>query len=64
MRYTDSVYGKIEIEEPVLLELINSPAVQRLKDIDQAGYFTAYFPNTSRSRFEHSLGVCLLLKKY
>lgn len=64
MYYTDSVYGTSEIEEPLLLELINSPTLQRLKGIDQAGYFSPYFPGTSRSRFDHSLGVYLLLKKY
>ena len=34
----DRVYGETEILEPVLLEIINSPTLQRLKDIDQAGY--------------------------
>ena len=36
MKYTDRVYGNFEIEEPVILELINSKTIQRLKDIDQA----------------------------
>lgn len=64
MNIKDRVYGDVEISEPVLLEIINSPALQRLKDIDQAGYFEPYFPGTCHSRFEHSVGVCSLLKKY
>jgi len=64
MNYTDRIYGKIEIKDPVILDLINCPALQRLKDIDQAGYFEPYFPNTAHSRFEHSVGTFLLLKKY
>ncbi|MFA6076472.1 MAG: HD domain-containing protein [Candidatus Paceibacterota bacterium] len=64
MNYTDRVYGSCEITEPVILELINSPTLQRLKEIDQAGYFEPHFPNTRHSRFEHSVGVYLLLKKY
>ena len=64
MKYTDRVYGNFEIEEPVILELINSKTVQRLKDIDQAGYFEPHFPGTAHSRFEHSIGVYLLLKMY
>src|SRR3989339_1341341 len=64
MKYTDRVYGNFEITEPVILELINSPTLQRLKEIDQAGYFEPHFPGTAHSRFEHSIGDYLLLKNY
>lgn len=64
MKYTDRVYGNFEIDEPVILQLINSKIFQRLKDIDQAGYFEPHFPGTAHSRFEHSIGVYLLLKMY
>ena len=43
MEYTDRIYGKVNIEEPVILELINSPALQRLKGIDQSGYFLYFW---------------------
>lgn len=64
------MYGEFKITEPVILELINSPALKRLKDIDQAGYQPLWVkPNVDvgeydHSRFAHSLGVYLLLKKY
>ncbi|MCL5410247.1 MAG: HD domain-containing protein [Patescibacteria group bacterium] len=64
MNYEDRVYGKVKIEEPVILNLINCTALQRLKEIDQAGYFEPYFPGTAHSRFEHSIGVYLLLRTY
>ena len=64
MKYTDRIYGESKITEPVILELINSQALQRLKEIDQIGYFEPHFPGTTHSRFEHSVGVYLLLKKY
>jgi len=64
MLYKDRIYGQIEISEPVILELIESPTVQRLNQIDQIGYFEPYFPGTAHSRFEHSMGVFILLKKY
>lgn len=64
MMYEDRIYGMQEITEPVILELIACPTLQRLKDIDQAGYRNAYFPDSSHSRFEHSVGVYLLLKQY
>ena len=64
MKYTDRVYGNFEITEPVILDLINSQTFQRLKEIDQAGYFEPHFPGTAHSRFEHSIGDYLLLKMY
>lgn len=64
MHYLDRIYGQFEIEEPVIIELINSPTLQRLKGIDQSGYFEVHFPGTKHSRFEHSLGVYLLLKMF
>ncbi len=70
MKYKDRVYGEFDITEPVILELINSPSLQRLKDIDQAGYKAFWIkPDINvgeydYSRFAHSLGVYLLLFKY
>lgn len=64
MKYTDRIYGNFEITEPIILELINSQSIQRLKEIDQVGYFEPHFPGTAYSRFEHSIGVYLLLKMY
>lgn len=64
MQYQDRIYKNQEIKEPVILALINSPALQRLKGIDQAGYFEPQYPGTSHSRFEHSVGVYLLLRQY
>ncbi|MBU1146679.1 HD domain-containing protein [Patescibacteria group bacterium] len=71
MKYKDRIYGETEISEPVILELLASPALQRLKGIDQFGYLPGYaivpaggFPGGPVSRFEHSVGVFLLLRKY
>ena len=60
----DSVFGKIQIEEPILLDIIDSPFMQRMKDIDQHGL--VYFTKDTRTfnRFDHSLGVYYLLKRY
>ena len=64
MRYTDRIYREVEISEPAVLELIKSSTIQRLKEIDQSGYFEPFFPGTAHNRFEHSLGVFCLLKIY
>ncbi|MFA6159584.1 MAG: HD domain-containing protein [Parcubacteria group bacterium] len=64
MKYIDRIYGEFEISEPVILEIIQSPEMQRLKGVDNGGYLEPYFPKTKRNRFDHSIGVYLLLKKY
>lgn len=64
MEYKDKVYGQVEITEPVILDLINSQELQRLKEIDQAGYYEPYHPGSKHTRFEHSVGVYLLLRKF
>jgi len=63
MQYQDKIYGQFKIDEPVILDLINSQELQRLKEIDQAGYYEPYHPGSKHSRFEHSVGVYLLLQK-
>lgn len=64
MIYQDKIYGKIKIEEPVIIKLIKSPALRRLKGIYQMGYKDVWFPKASHTRFEHSMGVFILLKKF
>lgn len=81
MKYIDCVYGEFEISEPIILELINSPSLQRLQGIDQAGYKPLWvnpapllralkwnwvkpYVECDFTRFVHSVGVYLLLKKY
>lgn len=64
MIYDDIVYGKVEINEPIVLDIIDSPEMQRLKWVDQTWYNEPFFPWTAHYRFEHSVWVYLLLKKY
>lgn len=59
----DIVYGKGEVKEPVLIKLIKSRPVRRLKKISQYGIPDKYYHFKNFSRFEHSLGVMLLLRK-
>ncbi len=59
----DPVYGAFGIKEPVLIELMNSKPVQRLKGITQLGVPEKYNKFSDFSRYEHSIGVMLLLRK-
>jgi len=64
MKIVDKVYGEEEITEQVLIDLINSKAVQRLKGISQQGVPRKYNPQPFFSRYEHSIGVLILLRKF
>jgi len=59
----DKIYGKNEIKESVLVELIKSGPVQRLKGIAQYGLPDNLYFKKGCSRYDHSLGVMLLLRK-
>lgn len=61
-RQIDTFYGSIEVDEPVLLELIDSPIFQRLKNIHQYGvsYYTTH--REEYNRYDHSIGVFAILR--
>ena len=63
MKITDRVYGETEVKEPVLLELLKSPSVVRLKKISQFGVPDKYYHHKNYSRYEHSVGVMLFLRR-
>jgi len=63
MTINDRVYGKVDIKSEVILQLINSSAIQRLKGIAQFGIPDDFYHLKNFSRYEHSIGVMLLLKK-
>ena len=58
----DEIYGEFEIDN-VLIELIKSSPMRRLKNIHQGGSSFLVNPNWNITRYEHSVGVMLLIKK-
>ena len=64
MQFYDSVYGHVEVNEPLLLELIQSAPVQRLKGVHQGGAHYLVIPKDTITRYEHSVGVMLLLRRF
>lgn len=60
----ETPYGSTVIKEPVLIELINSDAMQRLKKVNQYGVVHFVKPGQNYNRYEHSLGVLYLLRKF
>ncbi len=60
----DEVYGDEEVNESILIELINSAPMQRLKGISQHGVPAGYTDRKGLfSRYEHSLGVLIILRR-
>jgi hypothetical protein len=60
----DSLYGQYEIQEPVLIDLTKSPMMQRLKKIRQYGISHYVESLPEYTRFEHSIGVMLLTRRF
>ncbi len=56
-------YGAVTIQDPLAQELILSEPFQRLKSIHQYGVVQFIKPIEEYSRFDHSIGVYLLLQK-
>ncbi|MDH5327182.1 MAG: HD domain-containing protein [Gammaproteobacteria bacterium] len=63
MQYIDELYGTVEIKEPVLLDLMLSKAMQRTKGISQHGITALLCITPPFSRFEHSVGTMLLVRR-
>lgn len=59
----DPVYGFIRFPERELMELIDHPWFQRLRQIKQMGLAHLVYPGATHSRFHHSLGACHLMGK-
>ncbi len=58
----DSVHDHITVEG-VAADLLNTPAVQRLRRIKQLGTVGLVYPSANHTRFEHSLGVYHLARE-
>ncbi len=62
MHIVDRVYGEHFVDEPVIDELVRTSHMQRLRGIQQYGLPFEYYPVEGYTRFEHSVGVMLLLR--
>lgn len=62
---TNPLYGRVRITEPVLIDLLKSPALHRLKYIQQSGAWQFHdTTDLAFSRHIHSVGVMLLLRRF
>jgi len=61
MHWKDRVYGEVTITDAAVVGLIETPSFQRLQGVRQAGPSAIAFAFKNVTRYEHSLGVYLLL---
>jgi uncharacterized protein len=60
MEINDRIYGKITIENPLIIDLIHSKPFQRLKGISQDGAVHFIQPKRNITRYEHCIGTWYL----
>ncbi|MBZ1516595.1 HD domain-containing protein [Leuconostoc mesenteroides] len=53
----DPIHNFIHVEDPIILDLINTPEFQRLRRVKQLGITSSVFHGAEHSRFGHSVGV-------
>lgn len=63
MQYEDNVYGSVNIDEPLLVALMYTPAVRRLQGVLQHGITGLIGITTPITRFDHSVGAMLLVRR-
>lgn len=59
----DPIHNFIHIDDPIILDLINTPEFQRLRRIKQLGIASSVFHGAEHSRFGHSVGVYELARR-
>ncbi|MBN1669367.1 MAG: HD domain-containing protein [Anaerolineales bacterium] len=63
IHYRDPIYGSAEIDQPVLLDILQSKAMQRLHGVFQHGVSALVGITSPTTRFEHSVGALLLVRR-
>jgi hypothetical protein len=64
MKVFDLVWGKTEVVDEDILAILKHPAMERIKKIWISSYGYLFNLQRSSTRFEHSLGVYLLLRRF
>lgn len=55
--FRDPIHGTIIVDNQIILDLINTPELQRLRRVKQLGTTSLTFHGAEHSRFGHSLGA-------
>src|SRR5262245_42330067 len=63
LRVEDPIYGTFRLTEPLLIDLIAAPAIERLRGIHMGGITGLLRAGPSATRHAHSLGAMLLVRQ-
>ena len=61
--FNDPVHGFVSVPKGLVLSLIETPEVQRLRRIRQLGLGFLVFPGAVHTRFEHGIGAMALMQE-
>ncbi len=61
--FNDPVHGFVSVPKGLVLSLVETPEVQRLRRIRQLGLGFLVFPGAVHTRFEHGLGAMALMQE-
>ena len=64
MIYNDMIYGPVPIEEKILIDLMQTKAMERLKGINQGGPFILMNPEHKWRKFKITSSIILLVYAY
>ncbi len=59
----DPVFGFIKVPGGMLMDIVDHPLMQRLRQIKQVGLASIVYPGAQHTRFQHSLGAYFLMSE-
>ncbi|MBP5507652.1 MAG: HD domain-containing protein [Prevotella sp.] len=59
----DPVFGFIKVPGGTLMDIVDHPLMQRLRQIKQVGLASVVYPGAQHTRFQHSLGAYYLMSE-
>lgn len=59
----DKLYDTVVVKEPILIELVESAPMQRLRGVTMGGIVAVLGISPRTTRFEHSVGAMLLVRR-
>ena len=59
----DPVFGFIKVPRGTLMDIVDHPLMQRLRQIKQVGLASIVYPGAQHTRFQHSLGAYFLMSE-
>ncbi len=59
----DPVFGFIKVPGGTLMDIVDHPLMQRLRNIKQVGLASVVYPGAQHTRFQHSLGAYYLMSE-